>query len=106
MPILRCELIAFARLHRDGEGARMKHCPSIAAGKRLGSFFVKDLGFGISHDVTCFSLFKGLGNLLRGNRRHCFEYVRRPWGYYGGLHQDMYVMIKDISLKTGFSLLE
>lgn len=66
MPILRCKLVASARLHRDGEGARMKHCPSITAGKRLGSFLVKDLGFSISHKVACFDLFKGLGNSLRG----------------------------------------
>lgn len=44
----------------------MKHCPSIAAGKRLGSFLVKDLGFSISHSVACFGLVKGLRNSLRG----------------------------------------
>lgn len=89
MSILRCKLITFARLHRDGEGACMKHCPSIAAGKRLGGFLVKDLGFGISHNVASFSLFKGLGNLLRGVRRHCLECVRGPWGHYVVLHQDI-----------------
>lgn len=71
MPILRGKLIAFSRLHGDGEGVRMKHSPSIAARKRLCSFFVKDLGFSISHDVACFGLFKGLRNSLRGTRRHC-----------------------------------
>lgn len=76
MAILGCKLVAFARLHRNGEWVRMKHCPSIAARKRLGGFFVKGLGFSISCDVACLGLFKGLRNLLRGRGRHCFLSMR------------------------------